>query len=133
MARVNKFNIAWQIERVKARSIKDVNQKVKHVVSFLNKNKSKENYERVLNWLKMTKVAYRSEAQRKIFDDAIAKVSKVRYSGSDSSNDLSKISTNDLQMVLKDLKSRKYGFQFKKTPQQHTDFVSAIEKELESR
>ena len=49
MARVNKFNIAWQIERVKARSIKDVNQKVKHVVSFLNKNKSKENYERVLN------------------------------------------------------------------------------------
>ena len=80
MARVNKFNIAWQIERVKARSIKDVNQKVKHVVSFLNKNKSKENYERVLNWLKMTKVAYRSEAQRKVFDDAIAKVSKTRYS-----------------------------------------------------
>lgn len=133
MATVNKFNIDWQLVRVDARAIKDVRSKINHVVSFLNKNKSKENYGRVMNWLKMTKVAYKDPKQRALFDAAIAKVDKGSYTARDNDNDLSKMSTDKLQKVYKDLSKRKYGFQFKSTPKAHTDFVNAIKAELDKR
>ena len=50
---VNKFSIDWQICRVRARSIKDVDNKIKFVISFLETYRSKENVERVLNWLSL--------------------------------------------------------------------------------
>ena len=58
--RSNKFNIHWQIVRVKARSIKDVDAKVDFVMDFLNSNKNVHNKDRVSNWLKMTSYAYKA-------------------------------------------------------------------------
>jgi len=132
---VNKFSIDWQICRVRARSIKDVDNKIKFVISFLETYRSKENVERVLNWLKMTRVGYKDEAIRKKFDRVIddVKVTGLDYFEKDNVNDLSCVSDEDIEMVLKDLNKRKYGFQFNKVPKDHVKFVSALEAELEIR
>jgi len=134
-SRANKFNIAWQIVRTNARGVKDVDKKISYVMSFLNKNKNIHNYGRVHNWLKMTGVSYKGD-QRKKFEDAVSKLesNKNKFSSAeDSANDLSKISTDDLQKVYKDLSKRKYGFQYKSVPKAHTEFLGNLKQELDKR
>jgi hypothetical protein len=135
MAKANKFSLPWQIVRVQVRSIKNVPQKISRVVAFLKDNPNAHNYERVMNWLKMTQVAYKGD-DRLLFDPAIHELTthKSRYdSQADTPVDLSKFSTADIQMVLKDLSKRKYGFQFATTPKDHIAFVEALHTELASR
>lgn len=135
MARANKFSLPWQIVRVEVRSIKNVPQKINKVVAFLNDNPNVHNYERVMNWLKMTQVAYKGE-DRLLFDPAIHNLTthKSSYaSATDTEVDLAKFSTAEIQMVLKDLGKRKYGFQFSSTPKDHVDFVEALQTELAKR
>ena len=136
--RVNKFNIHWQIVRTQAKAIKSVKDKIQHVLSFLEENPNHHNYIRVLNWLKTTGMAYpKGSPMAQAFHDAIDTLAEnvEDYVNvlDDIDNDLSNISTEDLKMVLKDLNKRKYNFQFKKTPQDHIDFVATVEKELETR
>lgn len=136
--KTNKFNISWQIVRVNARSIKDVNDKIRYVLDFLKNNPNKHNYERVLNWLNMTKLGYKSDPHIiNIFDNAIELIEhhkNDRFSSEeDSSNDLNKVSTEDLKKVYKDLKQRKYGFQYKTIPIAHTKFLNELEQELDKR
>lgn len=135
MAKANKFSLPWQIVRVEARSIKNVSQKINKIVAFLYDNPNAHNYERVMNWLKMTQVAYKGD-DRLLFDPIIQTltVRKPRFdSQTDTHVDLSKFSTADIQLVLKDLSKRKYGFQFATTPKDHIAFVEALHTELASR
>lgn len=128
----NKFNIYWQIVRVKARDIKDVHAKLKYVLDFLNKHKNIHNYERVLNWVQMTGVAYKGE-QRKAFEDAAAKLkeNKDAYSSSeDLDNDLSKVDRSEVEKVYADLSKRKYGFQYKTVPKAHVEFMEKLKSHL---
>ena len=135
--KVNKFNIGWQAVRTEARSIKDVNEKIKFVLDFLNNHPNIYNYERVMNWIKMTGVAYpdKSESRNafKITEHQLRNNRQNYSSEEDDSEDLSKISTDTLRMVLDDLKKRKYGFQFKQVPPAHTAFVERLEQELSTR
>ena len=133
--KVNKFNIHWQIVRTKARRIKDATQKIEFVMDFLKSHANQYNYERVLNWLKMTSVAYpEGSEQREAFKTAIQNLpSKESLSGIDDNNDLTKIPTEDLQLVLNDLKTRKYNFQFNRIPKDHIEFVNRLEQELQNR
>jgi len=131
----NKFDIKWQIVRTDARDIKDPSKKLSFVLNFLEKNPSKQNYDRVANWVKMTGVSYKGNDREK-FEKAHDKLKqdKEEYKESnDEDNDLSKINTSELQKVYKDLSKRKYGFQFKSVPKAHTEFINAVEKELKSR
>jgi len=134
---VNKFNIHWQIIRTKARSIKDFNEKISYVKKFLNEHPNKNNFGRVLNWVKMTGVAYPagSKAQQAFIDaENDLKSNQEKYtSEDDNSNDLGKITTDDLNLVYKDLKKRKYGFQYKSVPKAHIEFVERLEQELNKR
>tara|TARA_R110000803_G_scaffold105722_1_gene173916 strand:+ start:697 stop:957 length:261 start_codon:yes stop_codon:yes gene_type:complete len=85
--------------------------------------------------MKMTGVAYKDE-DRLIFLDEIdyLVLNAAKYNRSaDSPNDLTAVSDADLLMVYKDLSKRKYGFQFKSTPKAHTEFMTALEREIESR
>lgn len=135
MARANKFSLPWQVVRVKARAIKDVPQKIAYVMMFLHEHPNAHNYERVMNWLKMTQVAYKGE-QRLAFDQPIQNLTthKSSYkSQDDNDSDLSKASTADMQLVLKDLATRKYGFQFASAPKAHIEFVAALQAELGRR
>lgn len=136
--KVNKFNISWQIVRVNARSIKNVDDKVRYVLEFLKENPNKYNYERVHNWLNMTKLGYKSDQHAvEVFDSAIESIEQHKNdrfsSEEDSPNDLEKTSTEDLKKVYKDLKQRKYGFQYKTVPVAHTNFLRELEKELDKR
>lgn len=134
---INKFNILWQIVRTEVRSIKDVNAKIKYVMEFLNAHPNQHNYGRVMNWTKMIGVAYpENSEQRKAFKDfeQFLVDNKNKFiSFEDTPNDLTKIPTDKLQLVLKDLKTRKYGFQYKQAPKSHDVFVKNIEQELKGR
>lgn len=131
----NKFDIKWQIVRTDARDIKDPAKKLSFVLNFLEKNPSKQNYDRVANWVKMTGVSYKGDDREK-FEKAHDKLkqSKEEYKESNTEdNDLSKISTSELEKVYKDLSKRKYGFQYKSVPKDHTAFMNELEKELRQR
>ena len=133
----NKFNIHWQLVRTNAREIKDVEEKIDYVLHFLDHHPNKHNFKRVLNWTKMTGVAYPKESEeRKAFirtEHQLRKNIDQYDSEKDDSNDMSQISTDNLRKVLKDLKTRKYNFQFGKTPVAHTEFVAKLEDELKNR
>ena len=128
----NKFNIYWQVVRVKARDIKDVHDKIKYVLDFLNRHKNIHNYERVLNWVQMTGVAYKGE-QRKAFEDTAAhlKAHKADFmDDKDMDNDLSKVDRSEVEKVYADLSKRKYGFQYKTVPKAHTEFMEKLKTYL---
>jgi len=134
-SRANKFNIHWQIVRTQARDIKDPDAKIKHVMNHLNSNKNIHNFGRVHNWLKMTGVAYKGDDRAK-FEQATGALEKRKSefsSSEDNGNDLSKVSTADLQKVHRDLSKRKYGFQYKTVPKAHTDFMDQLKTELDKR
>ena len=127
--RSNKFNIHWQVVRASAKSIKDVDSKILYVLNFLNSNKNIHNLDRVENWLKMTAVAYKDENRHK-FELALEEINLNRdefCSGEDMNNDLSGYTRTELEMVFNDLSKRKYGFQYKKIPQAHIDFINRLE------
>lgn len=133
----NKFNIHWQIVRTKARSIKNVDDKISYVLGFLNKHPNIHNYNRVLNWVKMTGIAYPDNSeQQQAFNDTLIQLQNDKdnfISKDDDDNDLSIISTDDLKLVLNDLKKRKYGFQYKTVPKAHIEFVDKLEQEINNR
>ena len=134
---VDKFNISWQIVRTDARDIKDVDDKISFVLRFLNDHPNKHNYGRVHNWLRMTKLGYKSEPEKaNKFEHTLDKIEnhKEKYSSEeDPGSDLDTISDEKLKKVYNDLKKRKYGFQIKTVPKAHTEFLSKLEKEIESR
>ena len=127
---INKFNISWQLVRVKARKVKNVENKIEFVLNFLKKNNSKENFGRIVNWLKMARLGYKDMNKRQLFIDALNLIGKNKYDARDNVNDLSLIISDDLLMVYKDLSKRKYGFQYKSAPKSHIEFVTKLEAEL---
>ena len=134
---VNKFNISWQIVRTDARDIKDVDDKISFILRFLNDHPNKHNYGRVHNWLRMTKLGYKSEPEKaNKFEDALDKIENKKekyFSEEDPGSDLESIGKDSLEKVYKDLKKRKYGFQIKTVPKAHTEFLSKLENEIERR
>lgn len=133
--RVDKFNISWQIVRAKARNIKNVDDKINYIVNFLNKEKNIHNFGRVINWLKMTALGYKG-VDRKKFDEKIALLlnKQEHYTSlDDSSNDFDKVSKDDLELVYKDLSTRKYGFQYKSVPKAHVEFMSNLKAALDRK
>ena len=130
---INKFNISWQLVRVKAKKIKDVENKIEFVLNFLKKNNSKENFGRIINWLKMARLGYKDTNKRQLFIDALDLAEKIKCDVRDKVNDLSLIISDDLLMVYRDLNKRKYGFQYKSIPKSHIEFVTKLKAELIKR
>ena len=130
---INKFNISWQLVRVKARKVKNVENKIEFVLNFLKKNNSKENFGRIINWLKMARLGYKDTNKRQLFIDALDLAEKIKCDVRDKVNDLSLIISDDLLMVYKDLSKRKYGFQYKSIPKSHIEFVTKLKAELVKR
>jgi len=122
--KVDKFNISWQIVRTDARDIKDVSEKISFVLRFLKDHPNKHNFGRVHNWLRMTKLGYKSQPhEASKFDKALETLQKKEEnysSDEDYEIDIKDLSDSKLQKVYKDLKKRKYGFQIKTVPKAHT-------------
>jgi len=134
---VNKFNISWQLIRTEARDIKDVSEKISFVLKFLKDHPNKHNFGRVHNWLRMTKLGYKSYPKEVVkFDKALETLNKKKenYSSEeDYEANIEDFSDEKIEKVYKDLKKRKYGFQIKTVPKAHTQFLSKLEKEIEKR
>lgn len=130
----NKFNTAWQLVRVDARAIKDPILKLATVAEFLQKNPNFANYERVLNWIQMTGVAYKGDT-RALYEKAAESLKAMRhaYVGVEESeaDDFARFARTDLERIYKDLQSRKYGFQFNKVPKQHVEYVVRLKAYLD--
>ena len=131
----SKFDIQWQIVRTQARDIKDPEKKVDFVLEFLFDHPNIPNKERVLNWLRMTSVAYPDPETKEIFKDAqdYIRENSQKFTRGDNTTKISDVSDKDLLMVYKDLSKRKYGFQFKKVPEAHTQFMKRLEVEMGKR
>jgi len=132
--RISKFDARWQAIRTAVRKDKDPAEKIRRVMDFFNTYPNKGNFERIKNWLKMTSVAYKEEAVRQLFKNALVDLEAAPLSNDDDNLSLPDVlSDHDLIAVYKDLSKRKYGFQFKKVPQDHIDFMAKLEDELKTR
>jgi len=129
---VNKFHIDWQIVRVKARTIKNVDDKILFVKTFLIENNSYENKMRVKNWAIMTRMGYRIQSIKQLFTEFLVWIDSYSYDKLDLPNDFSKHDFDDLLKVHKDLSKRKYGFQYSKVPTSHINFMRNLESYIES-
>jgi hypothetical protein len=104
---VNKFDIAWQIVRAKAKKIKDPIEKIDYVIQFLNVNPNVHNFGRIMNWLKMTKVAYKDSSIQSEFDEEVSWLEshKDQFSSTeDNEMKVEDLSNKDLLAVYKDLR-----------------------------
>ena len=129
------WNISWQVARVKAKRMKDVQEKVDFMHDWLFEFNAYDNINRIKNWLRMSimsasnsnKIIYR-EALDGWLHEAEHEIYYVLEDVSDETNDFSK---EQLQMVLDDLEKRTYTFQYKgKRPKEHVKFVERLEHQL---
>ena len=132
---MTKFNPAWQLVRVQARKMTNYKDKIKHVMSYLEQNPNQHDWARVANWLKMTAAGYKKsmpEAALAFLNtrEEIFKNKDLYNLPKDNSSILDDLTFEELQMVLNDLETRKYDFQFNKTPQAHIDFVEELKKHI---
>lgn len=125
----NKFNASWQLARVQAKNIKDVDKKIEFIMNYYNENMTAQDKMRVLNWLKMTKVAYTGDIRDK-FDDPIELVQILKTTVNDNDTTLDDLTYKEVELIYKDLSKRKYGFQFKSVPKAHIEFMEQLEQKL---
>jgi hypothetical protein len=127
--KVNKFNPLWQIARLRAKEIKNVNEKIKFIMEYLERNKNIYDKNRVENWLKTTRMAYKATPLNQLkFDKALTKIPQMQFDFNDNNSQITDLSLKDAKDVLRDLKKRKYNFPFNKAPQDHIEFVAKLEE-----
>jgi len=132
--KTTKFNTSWQLTRVNARKIKDPLQKILYVLSYLEAYPSIHSYKRVMNWIKMTRLGYKQ--QRIIFDKYIdsLEANESKYKSiEDSPTAFSQFSNESILEIYKDLSKRKYGFQIKAIPKEHTAYMLLLEKYMQEK
>jgi translation elongation factor P/translation initiation factor 5A len=134
----NKYNLAWQIVRTQVRKIKEPDKKLWEVLNYLTVNPNKHNYNRVLNWIKMTAKGYKASDTTAVlvYEEAARVLSNQQNKYSSEEDNIIQfkdVADQDLLDVHKDLSKRKFDFQFKQVPKDHTDFMKKLEQELKRR
>ena len=126
--KVNKFNAAWQITRLNAKQEKDVIKKIAGVMQYYKDNKTISDLNRVLNWLRMTKLPYKATPiKQALFDNAIKKIVHDEPTIFDNNSNINDLTPDEISRLLKDLNNRKYDFQMKgKIPKDHIEFVNKL-------
>lgn len=127
--------MSWQKVRTEVRSLENAGLKVGAVNRFLQDNPTYENAMRVLNWAKMSKVAYRDDISKKHFDILIDYIEDKEWTEHEKEPiGPEDFATKDIQLVLKDLSKRKNAFQHGgKKPAQQKEFEEKLIAELEKR
>jgi len=115
--KINKFNTLWQIARVEAKDIKDVDQKIEHVKKCLFNNPSQENFGRITNWTSMTKLGYKNTSMESVqkFEDFLDFLDnhKLEFTAEDKDIDLHDVPEDVFWNVYNDLIHRSNNFQHK--------------------
>jgi metal-dependent HD superfamily phosphatase/phosphodiesterase len=137
--KINKFNASWQLVRAQVKKLNQAHEKIEKVMHYLHNNMNVHDKDRVLNWLKMTKLGYNNIDARvtMLFNDAIEAVEKLKdssFSKEDNSSKLSDLTSDQLIGIINDLKSRKYNFRFKGViPKDHSEFMSVLQKTIDEK
>ena len=131
METIDKYQIDWQIVRARAKKLKDYAEKISLVREFIQNNTTIENIERASNWANMSVLGYKNKNIQAAaaftnfvcyldenFEDAVNEVFE---------NDFTKYKLEDLEILLKDLKSRKFDFQYNGVPKAQEMFVEELE------
>lgn len=106
MKRVNKYNLAWQLARVKNKKEKFLFDKIENIKSFLKKYHSLENKERVLNYLKGLSLGYKDFLSKSIINSEINNINEFFNSQpilEDFDISINKVDTQDLLFLYQDL------------------------------
>lgn len=132
---INKFSPSWQNVRVKAKKEKDVSRKIQIVLDYVKSSCTEADILRVLNWLKTTAMGYVKVSPSKAaeFNKAVKEVETLTPKDKDNNSSLKDLTLSELIEIQKDLKTRKYNFQFKKVPVDHTSFMNLLENEIKER
>jgi hypothetical protein len=101
-ADVTKYQLDWQIVRVKAKKIKEPLKKVDFVLDYYNKNKNYDNWERCVNWMEGLAMGYKIPAVRQMIEDRIEDFVKVNNREQYSEPNYKKYSNEDLYECLRD-------------------------------
>ena len=123
--KINKFNAAWQITRLQAKNIQNPDEKLRIIRDYFNRHTTVSDKSRVLNWLRTTSMAYKASLgiQQK-FEQEIHKIELSKPTIYDNNSKISNLKKEDAILLFKDLKGRKYAFQFGgRTPKDHDNFV----------
>lgn len=126
--RVNKFNASWQLCRVQAKKIKNVDEKISLVREYLNNNKNIYDKQRVENWAKTTMLAFNQDDVKSKFKEMLRDINCDDYSNVDNDSTLRDLSKKEITLIYNDLKQRKYNFQFNKVPQDHIIFMDKLKE-----
>ncbi len=129
--RSNKWNISWQVARVRAKKIKDIQMRVDFMHEWLLIHNYRVNIDRIANWLRMSMMSANYESTI-IYKKALYKLLEVRdLEEGDLPNDVKAYARDPIiEDVLKDLEQRTYSFQFKKLPPGHYEFIKRIKDVL---
>jgi hypothetical protein len=122
--------------RVDARKQKGAQNKVALVMEWIKSHKNNLNKSRVKNWLEMSRMGFKDQESKVYYTIALEQLEemefeKVMYEEED--NDLTKHSDEDLLKVYKDIKKRKWSFQYNGAPISHVRFINKMEDELSDR
>ena len=136
--RINKFNTLWQIARVEAKNIKDVDQKIEHVKKCLLDNPSPENLGRVTNWTSMTKLGYKKSSMESVlkFEDFLDYLdnNKQKFNAADKDVDLYNIPEDIFSELYSDLIHRSNNFQHRgKRPETMSQYLAKMKQVGEER
>jgi hypothetical protein len=111
---ITKYNIHWQILRAKLKNVKNVNEKLTQASIFFQKNKTQDNWERVVNWLEGLAKGYKAAGNQMAIQQIIEEIERYgeSYNLLKEKNEISSIeeikqySINDLQKLWVDLFKR---------------------------
>ena len=108
---VSKYDLDWQIVRASVKGPKTyVSEKLAHVTRFYDNNISKENWERVTNWLEGLVIAYKKNSRERVWvDDVLSRFKRIQFDklpSVESTNDFTKYTFEQRLILWKDLALR---------------------------
>jgi len=130
---VNKFNTLWQVARLKAKDLKDVDAKISLVKKCLLDNPSPENFGRVSNWTSMTKLGYKNSSLESVrkFEDFLDYLenNKNDFTAEDKDMNLEDLPEDIYIRLYQDLKGRKNNLHHGgKRPVSMSQYLAEMEK-----
>lgn len=131
---VFKYNLLWQLTRVKNKKEKSLKNKLDNVVSFLYNYPSADNKDRILNYLNGLELGYKDLLSRDAIRCCYIQVSKFKPTEEDTDVSVKIIDTPDLFFLYNDLYKR--NEQWLKNNYRHkeqNEFLEKLYKELTSR
>lgn len=102
---IYKYNLRWQIRRINNKKI-DLFLKLQNMLSFVLTYSSYENKERVLNYLKGLKLAYKTEYEKNLIQETYDKIEKMSCTMEDDDILMQDVDTKTLITLYKDLYKR---------------------------